>query len=126
MEENERLSKHTSQLAIENQYLRQQQQQLVKSECLGKPSRRSQEQVCPSPYFFPDPLLKVLFYSPTSSGCVHTCFFRLLMLSRHPCMYPSLQLAMTTTDTSSESAVTGGLQQHPTPQHPPRDASPAG
>nr|ABD75296.1 class III homeodomain-leucine zipper protein C3HDZ1 [Phaeoceros carolinianus] len=79
MEENERLSKHTSQLAIENQYLRQQQQQLVKSDCIGKPSRRSQE-----------------------------------------------QLAMTTTDTSSESAVTGGLQQHPTPQHPPRDASPAG
>nr|ABD75295.1 class III homeodomain-leucine zipper protein C3HDZ1 [Marchantia polymorpha] len=36
------------------------------------------------------------------------------------------QAGMATPDTSSESVVTGGLQRHPTPQHPPRDASPAG
>ncbi|CAM6082432.1 unnamed protein product [Calypogeia fissa] len=75
MEENERLTKHTSQLAIENQYLRQHSNP---DRNMKPSSRRLQEQ------------------------------------------------QMATPDTSSESVVTGGLQQHPTPQHPPRDASPAG
>lgn len=36
-----------------------------------------------------------------------------------------LQATLATTDTSCESVVTSG-QHHLTPQHPPRDASPAG
>ncbi|KAG6418315.1 hypothetical protein SASPL_120518 [Salvia splendens] len=36
------------------------------------------------------------------------------------------QNALSTKDTSGESVVTSGQQHHLTPQHPPRDASPAG
>jgi homeobox-leucine zipper protein len=36
------------------------------------------------------------------------------------------QAGVASTDTSCDSAVTGGLPQRLTPQHSPRDASPAG
>ena len=36
------------------------------------------------------------------------------------------QAGVASTDTSCDSAVTGGLPQHLTSQHSPRDASPAG
>lgn len=96
MEENDRLQKQVSHLVYENSYFRQ-----------HTPNVRIFQLV---PAFI------------VSSKC---CFKRSNFWN-HSSLFDFLQNALPTKDTSCESVVTDGQKNHLTPQHPPRDASPAG
>ncbi|XP_024390752.1 homeobox-leucine zipper protein HOX32 isoform X2 [Physcomitrium patens] len=103
MEENERLAKHTSQLTLENHALRQQIPNLP----------------------FPDGRHRLPSQSPLKKeGAVNGGDES--STQGGICVKVHGQAGIASTDTSCDSAVTGGLPHRLTPQHSPRDSSPAG
>nr|ABG73239.1 class III HD-Zip protein HB14 [Physcomitrium patens] len=103
MEENERLAKHTSQLTLENHALRQQIPNLP----------------------FPDGRHRLPSHSPLKiEGAVNGGDES--STQGGICVKLPGQAGVASTDTSCDSAVTGGLPHRVTPQHSPRDTSPAG
>uniref|UniRef100_A0A7I4DCE4 Class III HD-Zip protein n=1 Tax=Physcomitrium patens TaxID=3218 RepID=A0A7I4DCE4_PHYPA len=103
MEENERLAKHTSQLTLENHALRQQ--------LPGLPLTDGRHRLSSQNALKKEGAVNGGDESSTQGGI---------------CVRIHGQAGVASTDTSCDSAVTGGLPHRLTPQHSPRDTSPAG
>lgn len=129
MEENDRLQKQVSQLVYENSYFRQQTQN-VSIHLQGLHIQKNKKKTLILVDFLiqdgeddkKNPNFHLKFFVDFLIYLVK--FFQYDFL-RFSSFFPVLQTNLATTDTSCESVVTSG-QHHLTPQHPPRDASPAG
>ncbi|KAG0581145.1 hypothetical protein M758_4G231900 [Ceratodon purpureus] len=104
MEENERLAKHTTQLTLENHALRQQ----LPNQAFADGRHRVSPQ---NPLKKEGAVINGGDESSTQGGI---------------CVKLHGQAGVASTDTSCDSAVTGVLPHRVTPQHSPRDTSPAG
>ncbi|XP_073392827.1 homeobox-leucine zipper protein HOX32 isoform X1 [Physcomitrium patens] len=103
MEENERLAKHASQLTLENHSLRQQLPSL--------PLTNGTHRLSSQNLLKKERAVNGGDESSTQGGI---------------CVKLHGQAGVASTDTSCDSAVTGGLPHHLTPRHSPRYTSPAG
>lgn len=137
MEENDRLQKQVSQLVYENGYFRQHTQNvnyalfhhsMVAGKIIGKEQKTWNIKIACSNMIIT--LQDCIFFSFLEFVSNQKLIITIVVIISVLCVNCDcglfiLQTTLATKDTSCESVVTSG-QHHLTPQHPPRDASPAG